>query len=89
MIYDGVSRCRERKALADHLIAASYAQHHQAQMQGSSAGTKGYDPLALNLEIAFEVSLEAVYVRPQRHYPIRVESLLYKSLLLAAHLSQR
>ena len=36
----------------------------------------------------FEVLLETVYVRPQWHHPVLVESLLYEIHFFAAHVSQ-
>lgn len=83
---DGVRRCRERHALADHFVAGTHAQQDERQVDGGCARAErcGVRHPGKGAQVAFE----GIDMRTQRRYPVRGEGLLHELELGCAHVGR-
>ena len=93
-IGNGMTRSTECKRLHQHLIARPDAAGQQRQMYRRRPRRQTDDRFILRfgtlatIDEPFEVGLEPIDIRPHRHHPIGIESLLYKLLLLSRHMGE-
>lgn len=95
-ISNRMRRSTESKTLYANLITRTYTASQQTQVNSSSTSaqrhhlTRQLRAIAVLRNESFQVVLESVHVRSQRHHPVGIESLLHVFLFhtLLAHVGE-